>query len=57
MYLYSKTLEKNVFVAKVITTEDTPGDCSMILVWTEETGWKKCCIRYFEPPREEDEQE
>ena len=55
MYLYSPKLQKNVFVAKIESDIGTTAASSTAIVWTEETGWHRVPLKYFEPPMQESE--
>ena len=56
MYLYSLRLQKNVFVAKIESDFDYTAEGSTAIVWTKETGWRRVCLKYFEPPRPEEKE-
>lgn len=53
MYLYSKNLGKDVYVAKVDSNPNATADGATVLCWTKETGWRRVLLKYFEPPRQE----
>lgn len=53
MYLYSKSLQKNVYVAKVESDPEIPAAQTTVIVWSREKGWQRCGLMWFEPPRQE----